>query len=292
MNLLFDIEPLKKYIILSASRMTDMPKFYPNEIIEQVNLKIEKGMHVHTLVLWTKHPDSLLKNPLCDFLLELKKKDIQLYLQLTITGLGGVETGKLIDNTPFLLEPCVPKYEDSMAKLPDLVFLTEKPERIRLRIDPIIRIQDATGQKISNIGLMPKIIEKASKLGINTFSFSFLENDTHKKVDKRFKELGIKIIPPNEEERKNTVEWLKKIEQKYNVKIYSCSVPGLEISKCIDGDLLEKLHDKNFPTNLKQPFKRKLCGCTDSIDIGGWPPKKCYSGCLYCYSNPISPDLF
>ena len=59
----------------------------------------------------------------------------------------------------------------------------------------------------------------------------------------------------------------------------------MSVSKCIDGELLAKLHDKKYPTSLKQQKKRKLCGCTESIDLGGWPPKKCYTGCLYCYSN-------
>jgi hypothetical protein len=48
---------------------------------------------------------------------------------------------------------------------------------------------------------------------------------------------------------------------------------------------VEKLHDSHMPVSKKQQNHRELCGCTDSIDIGGWPPKKCYTGCQYCYAR-------
>ena len=72
----------QEQIILSASRMTDMPKFYPEVLIEEVNKRMDKG--IHTLVLWTKHPQSLLVNPLYDYLMDLKSKGIQLYIQLCL----------------------------------------------------------------------------------------------------------------------------------------------------------------------------------------------------------------
>lgn len=285
MNSLFPIEEIKKYVILSASRMTDMAKYYPNELIYEVQKRINKGMNIHTLVLWTKHPNSLLENPLFDFLTDIKKKGIQLYIQLTITGLGGISFGYQNEGKPLILEPNAPKYEDSLLLLPKLIDLVGKPERIRIRIDPIVRIIDASNKTFSNIKYFPIIVETACKYGITNFSFSFLEKDTHRKVDKHFNELGITISPPNEIERTNTVKWMNEIEKKFNIKVYSCSVPELEISKCIDGEFLQKSHDCMYKVELKQPFKRRLCGCTESIDIGGWPPKKCFTGCQYCYSN-------
>ena len=71
---LFDGKPLvvpkkeKGKVILSASRMTDMPAFYPEQVLEEVNKRVAKGQDIHTLVLWTKHPYSLLKEPLKSFL--------------------------------------------------------------------------------------------------------------------------------------------------------------------------------------------------------------------------------
>ncbi len=286
---LFDIEPIKnkKYVILSASRMTDMPKFYPKDIIMEVTKRIERGIHIHTLVLWTKHPKSLLKEPLKTFLTEIKKKNIQLYVQLTITGMGQKIIGKQKNGKKLILEPNVPKYNDAINFLPEIIELVENPERIRLRIDPIIRIKDYFDNEYSNLKCFPIIIEKVKKYDIKNISFSFLENNAHKKVNRRLDFLGCKIIAPNKTERENTKKWIKNIEKMNNIKISACCVPEFEISKCIDGELLAKLHDNKKQADLKQPKKRKLCGCTSSIDIGGWPPKKCYSGCEYCYANSV-----
>ena len=65
---LFKEDINKKSVILSASRMTDMPKFYPNELINEVQKRLDKNIDIHTLVLWSKHPNSLLVNPLNDYL--------------------------------------------------------------------------------------------------------------------------------------------------------------------------------------------------------------------------------
>jgi hypothetical protein len=273
-------------IILSASRMTDMPKYYPDELIGEVQKRLDKGVLLHTLVLWTKHPASLFVNPLHDFLLRLKDQGVQLYIQLTVSGLGGVNVGFLKDGRPLELEPNAPKWQDALVMLPKVIDLAGNPDRIRLRIDPIVKITDEHLNVITNLSSFPLIIDEAVKAGIRYFSFSFLEKETHRKVDKRFDQSGLTITPPDVTERAEIAKWMKEIEVTRHVHIFACSVPGFPQSACIDGEFLENLHDKHLPTNRKQPFKRKLCGCTESIDIGGWPPKTCYTGCLYCYSRP------
>ncbi len=287
MTTLFPAEDYEQFVILSASRMTDMPKYYPIGLIKEVRRRLENGQKIHTLVLWTKHPMSLLTQPLMDFLIELKSIGIQIYLQLTITGLGGIPLGFGKNNFQNFFEPNSPKYEDSLTLIPDIINLLGKPERIRIRIDPIIRIIDSERNILSNLNYLPIIIEKANQFGVSTFSFSFLERSAHKKVDKRFADISITIFPPDDFERNRFIKWVAEIEKKHDVQIFSCCVPGMKISKCIDGSFLESIHDHQIPTEHKQPYKRKLCGCTESIDIGGWPPKRCFTGCLYCYSNPV-----
>jgi hypothetical protein len=108
----------------------------------------------------------------------------------------------------------------------------------------------------------------------------------HHKVDKRFKNIICRIIPPNSTERERTLSWFDTLAEKYKVNIAACCVGNFPESKCIDGELLQKTHALTIPANLKQPRNRPQCGCTHSIDIGGWPPKICFTGCLYCYSRP------
>jgi hypothetical protein len=283
MNLFGEEE--KKYIVLSASRMTDMPKYYPQELINAVNERIEKGQNIHTLVLWTKHPYALLSEPLRSFLNLLKGKGIQLYIQLTVTGMGGLAMGVSSNMRPLIMEPNVPTWQDSLSVLPAVIELIGTPLRIRFRLDPIIRFKDVTGMQYSNISIIPLIIEKTQEIGIKTYSFSFVEKGIHNKVDKRFKNLGIEVLPPSSIERSKTATWFQNLMDKYNINIYSCSVPELPVSSCIDGALLEKLHDQQIPLSKKEPRHRDLCCCTESIDIGGWPPRKCFSGCQYCYAH-------
>lgn len=275
----------KNGTVISASRMTDMPKFYPKELIEEVEKRRSKGVLIHTLVLWTKHPKSLLAVPLNSYLKELRDDGIQLYLQLTITGMGQQPMGVDSNGNPVVMEPRAPRWEESIYILPEIINLVGNPLRIRLRIDPILRFKDAAGTVYSNLGYMPKIIAATAPLGIKTYCFSFVEDGMHDKVNRRFAKLGATILPPNDEEREKTKEWLGKLCNQYGINIYSCSVPGFPRSSCIDGALLEQLHDTHMPTSHKPQLHRPLCGCTDSIDIGGWPPKKCFTGCQYCYAS-------
>lgn len=284
-------KPKKDFsLILSASRMTDMPGFYPGDIIKEVEKRISKGLKIHTLVLWTKFPRSLIANPLFDYLKYLKSKHIQLYIHLTISGMGGIITGISKNGSPVKIEPCTPDYKDSLSILQKVILLTGKPERIKLRIDPIVRLIDSSGNIYSNLATFPEIIEAASGLGIKDFVFSFLESGMHKKVDRRFGKIGFIISPPDKFEREKTILWIRNLQVKYNVNIYACCVKGFPESRCIDGELLQQLHDYKLSVNLKQIHSRELCGCTQSIDIGGWPPKKCFSGCDYCYANPDYKD--
>lgn len=273
-------------VVLSASRMTDMPKFYSKELIGEVQKRIDKGIDIHTLVLWSKHPKSLLTGELNSFLKQLKKKGIQLYYQCTITGMGGRIIGENKDGSKFILEPGVPKPYDAINDLKNVIELLGDPLRIKLRIDPIVRIKNRnTGDIFSSMSLVEEIIKETSKLGIKNYVFSFLESGIHNKVDYRFNNYDWMIITPNVEEKEMAYKWLKRKAKKYSVNIQSCCVSGLPESRCIDGYSLNELHNLNKIADLNEPRKRRLCACTNSIDLGGWPPKKCYSGCKYCYAN-------
>jgi len=283
-----------KYVVISASRMTDMPEFYPARIISETEKRREKGLVVHTLVLWTKHPSALFREPLSGYLKKLSSDGSQIFLQLTITGMGGARqlcdvSGKPlcgIDGRPFSIEPFSPPVNESLAMMERVVEALGSPERIRLRFDPIVRIADSRGSVYSNSVFMPVVIEKASAAGVKNFTFSFLEKGMHAKVDRRFSAIGCSIIPPTFTERAEFGEKIREYESKFGVSISACCVEGFDDSRCIDGALLSGTHEGNVPAAMRELRRRPKCGCTESIDIGGWPPLPCANGCLYCYSNP------
>lgn len=281
-----------KYVVLSASRMTDMPAYYPQAITDETEKRIDAGKKIHTLVLWTKHPRALLNTPLIDYLKKKKKSGVQLAVQLTISGMGGIATGKKADGSPLFPEPNAPNYRQALQVIPEIISLTGNPLRIKLRIDPLVKIADAESKKYSNIDTFEPVLKAGAAFGIKEFVFSFLEKGMHKKVDNRFEKAGCRIVPFDDNERE---AWRRKIQtwkNQYGVDISACCVRGFPETKCIDGKRLEELHDLAYPTIHSQVRNRPKCGCTKSIDLGGWPPKKCFTGCLYCYSRPaISPAI-
>jgi len=272
--------------ILSASRMSDMPKYYPEDIIRECRTRFEKGVEAHTLVLWTKHPDALLAEPLNGFLKELALNGVQLFIELTITGMGAKIIGTNRSGA-WKIEPNAPPCEEALKLLPEIIDLTGSAQRIKIRIDPLIKVKDFAGTLYSNAPLFDKILAQCAAEGITNFTFSFLEPGFHAKVDRRFKAMGCEIIAFSEPERLIFAEHLKRLESDYKVKIYACCVNGFDDSACIDGRLLDGLHPQKAPCDLSELRRRPKCGCVKSIDLGGWPVKKCFTGCDYCYANPL-----
>lgn len=273
-------------IIVSASRMTDMPAFYPAEIIKEFESRRARGTDIHTIVLWTKHIQSLFREPLFNYLKHQQNLGTQLYIQLTITGMGKETVLPGNGNSMLFTEPCVPAMEESLELVDKLIELIGNPERIRLRVDPLVRLRDAKGEVFSNYIKLKELIDFLSPKQIKNFTFSFLEKGVYDKIDRRFLNAGIDNLPPGMEERQAFSDEIGRFAAKRGVKVTSCAVPGLSLSACIDGKLLQDLHDQHWPLDLSQPHSRELCGCTKSTDIGGWPPKTCASGCIYCYSRP------
>lgn len=266
--------------------MTDMPAFYPEAIMNEIESRKSRGFVIHTIVLWTKHVQSIFKEPLSSYLKEQQQAGTQLYIQLTVTGMGGDVFVMGNDQRKVFPEPCVPNIAESLSYVDDLAEFAGNPHRIRLRVDPLIRLRDAQGQLFDNYKMPGNIIRLLAPKGIKSFTFSFLEKDVYRKVDNRFSHHGIEILPPSLGERKLFAEEINTLAERMSVSVTSCSVPGLPTSACIDGNLLVQHHDHHWPLELSQPHSRLLCGCTKSVDIGGWPPRTCNSGCLYCYARP------
>jgi len=85
----------------------------------------------------------------------------QLYVHLTITGLGGTE-----------IEPNVPGYKKALSVLPDLIDSVGSPDRIRIRPDLLIRLKK-NDTIIDNFEDVKDIISTTQSCGVNTFSTSF-----------------------------------------------------------------------------------------------------------------------
>ena len=254
-------------VVLSASRRTDLVGCYPEYLIEK--LKAYPPDKVHTIVIWTKNPYNLLcQQNLRDVLATYS----QLYIHLTITGLGG---------TP--LEPRISPWQEVAALLPQLVKLVGRPERISWRFDPIITVECAD-EVFTNFQLFPVIAQHIAQHGIAVCRTSWAS--PYKKVVRRMQQKGFTLKPVSLEEQKMQAHEMEKIAGQCGMKMHYCSIEGFPCSRCIDGELLSELHPEKPPCSTRKARgQRTLCGCTESIDIG-WYTLKCGHGCIYCYAEP------
>jgi hypothetical protein len=84
---------------------------------------------------------------------------------------------------------------------------------------------------------------------------------------------------------------LKNISRNSAIQLYSCcnnEITDEYINKgaCISGHLFNSLAGKKIVSAAKAP-SRPDCGCTRAIDIGDYQEQPCYTGCIYCYANPV-----
>ncbi|MBI5206557.1 MAG: DUF1848 family protein [Candidatus Firestonebacteria bacterium] len=257
-----------KNIVISASRRTDLVGVYPDIFADK--LEEYSPQIVHTVVIWTKNPANIFNNSrLYKKLLEYR----QIYIHLTVTGMGGTD-----------LEPGIPASENIFELLPELIKFVSNPERISWRFDPIIRVKK-DDELFTNIKYFDFLLDRISSLGIKTCRTSWVF--PYKKVLNNLRKKKYELVFPAYEEMKRDYDYLnKKLKQK-NMSFAVCAMEGFEQSRCINGHLLSNLHpDKIECSKIRAKGQRKFCGCTESIDIGSYG-LKCLQGCIYCYANPL-----
>ncbi len=253
-------------VVISASRRTDMVKWYAPELREILSHRYPPAK-VHSLVLWTKFASAVL---LPEMRQTLKGFD-NLYIHLTVTGLGGTE-----------VEPLAPVWEDTFRTLPDLIDFAGGPDHIKLRVDPIFRAR--RGERLyDNLSLLRKILARGAALGIKRYVTSF--TCYYPKVQNRLTRAGFDVQAHSPEEKTEIWRELSSYSAKLGIALDACAVPGAPESSCIDAQVLAELHPLKLPCSSFQPRTRELCGCTHAIDVGGYYTKACYTGCLYCYAN-------
>lgn len=253
--------------VISASRRVDLVACYPKQLIATL-LKKCPPERVHTLVLWTKNARPLLTN---NKLRSCLVGYDQIYLEYSITGMGGS-----------ILEPQVPKTDVALSHLPELIQLVGGPERILIRFDPIVHVQLPDGTLYSNLSVFPDLAERLRHLGLSAVTTSWMQR--YAKVDARLQRHG--VIPMEWADTwEAEAKWLQSVARANSLQLQGCCVPGWPTGACIDGERLNRLHPRGYRcSTARAKGQRKLCGCTESWDIGWYWP--CYLGCIYCYANP------
>ena len=286
-------------MIISASRRTDIPTYYPDWLFNRLReeyVLVRNPMNVHQvgkinlspevvdgLVLWTKNPI-----PMFGRLSELEKYNF--YFQFTLNAYGKD------------VEPNVPSKNDTI--IPAFIELSKAIGRDRViwRYDPIFFNENYTMEyhcryfkKLTSI--LSDYTEKCT--------ISFL--DLYRNTARNIQPLQIQI--ETHEQQLELLSSFSQIAKQYGIYIDTCAeaieLGGLDIPHacCIDKERLERLGNCQLIVE-KDKNQRPECGCVASIDIGAY--NTCKNGCLYCYANystktviknsekhnPASPLLF
>lgn len=284
------IEP----VIISASRATDIPAFYPIEFIQN----LQKGYCFWTnpfnnkrtyisfkktklIVFWSKNP-----KPLLPFLRIIDDLQIDYFFQFTLN-----------DYEEELFEPNLPSLNERIETFIQLSEIVSK-NKIFWRFDPLILSKNLSIfdliQKIEKIG--NKIITHTNKL-----IFSFVDINNYLKIKKRIIKNNFDIREFEEfekEEFARNIEYLQTNWQKKNsnFQVTSCAEDidlenyNIKHNKCIDNQYITNQfkENKNLIEFVKKYGKkdknqRKNCQCIVSKDIGKY--NTCQHNCIYCYAN-------
>ncbi len=292
-------------VIISASRSTDIPTFYPDWFVSRWEAGYIKWTNpfngqplyvsfknTRLVVFWTKNP-----RPMFKYLDWCDKNIPNYYFQFSLN-----------DYDKEKYEAKVPSVESRIKTFKELSKRIGK-KRVVWRYDPLILTKDIDVnellRRVKNIG--DQIHEFTEKL-----VFSFVDIDIYKKVENNLKKEDVPYIEWNETSMDEFAQGISQINKNWGLQLGTCSEKidldkyGIVHNKCIDDDLMIDLfsEDKELmdflgveikqadlfsdgeiikTRNLKDKGQREDCGCIMAKDIGQY--NTCPHECNYCYAN-------
>lgn len=250
-----------------------MVRWYPDDLIRR--LVRYRPEQVHSLVLFTKFPAAVLADPLRAVLARYD----QVVVHITITGLGGTR-----------LEPRVPPPEETLAALPGLVDFVGSPERVVVRIDPIVHWREAAeprhGSEVrSNSPSFAGIAGQAVAAGVRGLKTSLAS--PYAKAIRRFQAAGLELVTLEGAPRERVLATLEREAAAAGAGLQFCCEATRPMTACVDAALLSRLHPRGLPARPDRAGGQRVhCGCTQATDLAWYSTHPCPSGCLYCYANP------
>lgn len=255
-------------MIISASRRTDLPAFYPEETIHKI-LQLTGGEQktlfpqniTDAVVFWTKNAE-----PIIPHLRKLDNANIPYYFHYTI------------NNYPTQIEPGLK--QTPYERISTFINLSNTigKERVIWRFDPFLTCSNPPITVNDTLNQI-KIIGDSLYKYTNKLVFSFLDP---------YPKLPYSIHPPNKHEEQIIIHTLKEYNKKWNLILATCAEPindpDIHHNKCIDPILLKSLGVDIQDFTTKDSSQRGMCGCYPSKDIGTY--HTCKHFCKYCYANP------
>lgn len=289
-------------IIISASRSTDIPKFYSEWLCNRLDAgycvwvnPFNGSRHyvsfreARVFVFWSKDPA-----PLLPYLHRFDTRGIGYYFQFTLNDYDAEK-----------YEPGVPKLVDRLKTFRELSRCLNNT-RVVWRSDPLL-ITDRTPPE--------KLLEKVVRVGdelaglTERLVLSFADIATYPKVERTLRAADIGAREFTLDEMRDFARQIAAHARRWGMEVRTCAETtdlrefGVLPNKCIDDELLVKWFPRDAAlmqflgveqdllgtvvqragVSLKDKGQRKACGCIVSKDIGHY--NTCPHLCIYCYAN-------
>jgi hypothetical protein len=291
---------LPTQIVISASRRTDIPAFYMNWFMNQIDqgyfdvvnpYNRQKSRiaatpdNVHTFVFWSKNFAPFIEGGFGQKLLSM---GYNLFFNFTI------------NSTSSLLEPGLPRLTQRLDQLEELCRNFDV-RAINWRFDPICFFKFYEKEVQDNLNDFSRIAAGVSRCGVTRCITSFM--DHYPKIKKRVVRLpGFSFVDPPLKTKRAILMKMEKALSAKDIDLYTCcekdvlnTLPAnsnIKKSSCIPNDLLIKIFGGNLSVKKDTGQRVTLgCGCMVSVDIGSYHLHPCYHNCLFCYANPISKNM-
>jgi hypothetical protein len=284
-------------IVISASRMTDIPAFHCDWFFERMragyctwkNPYNRQEQHISfselsAIVFWSKNPE-----PLLNRLDELDGYKIPYYFHFTINAYPQDYASRI--------EPGVPPLKQRIETFRRLSQRLGK-ERVSWRFDPIL-----LGGELTVDAVMNSIRQVGDQLSGFTerMVFSFADIHRYRAVSCRIGRLSLdneSLREPTHPEMNALAEQIRELTSTWNIQPAVCAEPhtfSVPRSRCVDSELLLRIAEP-YPdcrqrlqalfthwSTLKDTGQRYECLCAVSKDIG-WS-NSCQHNCVYCYGT-------
>lgn len=271
-------------MILSVSRRTDIPAFYPRWFMNRVsekfvyvrnafnanqisNISINPDV-VDCIVFWSKNPA-----PLLPYLKTIGNiYNNAFYFQYSINGYGKE------------IEQNIPDIDERIRTFKQIA---DEYGRLKIvwRYDPIfLSSKYSLDWHVRTYNLLFSELKDYT----DTCVISFI--DMYTKTIKNIKPYEIRSL--NIEEMNFIASEFSKIVQGSGITIKTCA-EGIDLDRygilhnsCIDRERIEKI--VGCKLKVKQDNQRAYCQCIECADIGQY--NTCQHGCKYCYAN-FNPSM-
>lgn len=283
------------YMVLSASRRTDIPAFFMPwfmegiargefEVMNPYNRRVVRvaatAPPVHTVVFWSKNFGPFLEG---DYGRRLQNLGYHLYFQFTINSENRV------------LEPNLPGLDQRLQQLQRLCNQFG-PRAVNWRFDPICFYRSKGESLRSNLDDAHRIAAAAFAAGIRRCTTSVM--DPYAKIGRRTASLrGFAFVDPPGEDKIRALLELERRLGAHQIRLFTCcerelltALPAhssVRAGSCIPSELFMELYGGTLSVKRDGGQRAKAgCSCRVSVDIGSYDGQRCGHGCRYCYANP------